>query len=291
MFKWFENHRRREVLSHPFPDEWEGYITRNMKHWHMLSDAERDDMRQLVQVFVADKNWVGCGGQEMSDEVRATIAAEACLLLLGLEHQVYKNVETILVYPSTVRLPHRPPPMFPSSIEIEDDEGTAILGEAVMNGPTILVWDAVKRGGIHPEKGHNVVYHEFAHKLDMLDGTVSGTPPLQSRQAMRDWIDICTREFESLKTRSAAGYDTFLDPYGATNVGEFFAVATEYFFDKPVAMEEGHGELYSILSDFYGQDPAGRARAANGEPARPTHPHWMSTSTHPHHPHPVDPTN
>ena len=132
------------------------------------------------------------------------------------------------------------------------------------------------------------------HKLDMLDGTVSGTPPLQSRQAMREWIDICTREFESLKTRSAAGYDTFLDPYGATNVGEFFAVATEYFFDKPVAMEEGHGELYSILSDFYGQDPAGRARTAKGEPGQPTHPQWMSTSTHPHHPHlqhPDGPTN
>ena len=283
MFKWFENHRRREILSHPFPPEWEAYISRNMTHWGMLSEDERVEMRQLVQVFVADKNWVGCGGLEMDDEIRSTIAAEACLLLLGQEHQVYKNVETILVYPSTVRLPPRPPPMFPSAVQIEDDEGAAILGEAVMNGPTILVWDAVKCGGIHPERGHNVVYHEFAHKLDMLDGQVSGTPTLPNRQAVREWIMVCQREFESLKTRSAAGFDTFLDPYGATNVGEFFAVATEYFFDKPIAMEEGHEELYGVLADFYGQDPAARARAAGGEPERPTHPHWMSSSSHGQH--------
>ena len=124
----------------------------------------------------------------------------------------------------------------------------------------ILVWDAVLGHSRHPEAGHNVVYHEFAHKLDMQDGAADGTPPLETRQEVRRWVEVCEKEFTELRARVARGKPTFLDAYGATNEAEFFAVATEYFFDKPRQMERREEALYRLLADFYGQEPAERER-------------------------------
>src|SRR5690606_38545744 len=107
---------------------------------------------------------------------------------------------------------------------------------------------------------HNVVYHEFAHKLDMLDGAIDGVPPMASKQQYRRWNEICGREYERLRVLSEQGIQTLLDPYGATSVGEFFAVATEAFFDQGQLMEQMHPELYAVLAEFYRQDPAARAR-------------------------------
>ncbi len=257
MFHWLTDHRRQKLLSQPFPPEWEAHIARNMAHWHFLDEAERDHLCALIKVFAHEKSWHGAGGLEMTDEIRATVSAQACLLLLGLDRLAYDDVETIIVYPSTVLTPPRPDPIFPSMM-IVDDGGVAILGEAVERGPVLLVWDSVRRGGIHPEKGHNVVYHEFAHKLDMLGGGIDGTPPLSSRGALQEWIVVCQREFDELKRRAERGEPTFLDAYGATNVGEFFAVATEHFFDQPLALLARHPDLYRVLARFYRQEPAER---------------------------------
>jgi Mlc titration factor MtfA (ptsG expression regulator) len=131
----------------------------------------------------------------------------------------------------------------------------------------ILVWDAVKRTGRHPESGHNVVYHEFAHKLDMLDGRADGTPPLAERSEIQRWSQVCSREFLALREQGARGKESLLDAYGATNEAEFFAVATEYFFDQPVALRSRHLDLYGVLQAFYKQDPAARVREREGRVA------------------------
>ncbi len=132
---------------------------------------------------------------------------------------------------------------------------TPLVGEAHRRGPVILAWDAVQRGAARLEPGYDVVYHEFAHKLDQLDGAVDGTPPLATRAQRERWKEVMSREYEALRDRSQQGDATFLDPYGATNPGEFFAVATECFFTAAMDMSLAHPELYALLRDFYRQDP------------------------------------
>ena len=238
-----------------------------MAHFAVLVASEQQHLCQLVQVFIAEKYWKGCGGLDLTDEIRVTIAGQACLLVLGLEHVLYRNVETILVYPSTVVPKRVEEPMFAAPVVTRSI--VPVVGEAHRRGPVILTWDAVRRGGVHPERGHNVVYHEFAHKLDMLDGSVDGVPPLVSRKQYERWKETCTREYEALREQSQQGVETFLDPYGATDPGEFFAVATEYFFDRGLAMSERHPALYDVLREFYRQDTAERERRFGGLSDRP----------------------
>jgi len=211
----------------------------------------------MMQVFLEEKQWEGCGGLDLSDEIRVTIAAQACLLQLGLPHDYYRNVESILVYPSTVITPEQQPGVF-ERLTGPLESPVPILGQAFARGPVILVWDAVKHDARHPGQGHNVVYHEFAHKLDMLDGTADGTPPLRDSTELADWVAVCSREFLRLRSLTEKGHKTFLDAYGAENEAEFFAVATEEFFDRPLALLGHAPDLYRVLSDYYRQDPAGR---------------------------------
>jgi Mlc titration factor MtfA (ptsG expression regulator) len=259
MWHWLRDHRRRKLLETPFPISWETLLTTNVAHYQRLTEAERKELRELVQVFIAEKNWEGCGGLALTDEIRTTIAAEACLMILALPHDLYRNVKTILVYPSTVVPPARRTGVF-ELVTSPLAPANPILGEAFPDGPVILVWDYAKQTARHPETGHNVVYHEFAHKLDMLDGRADGTPPLPDREHYREWVEVCAREFLRLRDESAHGRSSFLDSYGATNEAEFFAVITEQFFDRPVGMEKHHPDLYRILRDFYHQDPALRDR-------------------------------
>jgi Mlc titration factor MtfA (ptsG expression regulator) len=133
-----------------------------------------------------------------------------------------------------------------------------IHGQAFMQGPVIIIWDAALHGGRHPEAGYNVVYHEFAHKLDMLDGSADGTPPLRNRAEYQEWIRICSREYKRLRDDAAMGNESFLNLYGATNEAEFFAVATEQFFDQPLLMIEQAPDLYHVLKEYYHQDPVKR---------------------------------
>ena len=257
MFHWLTERRRKKLTEIPFPPAWEEIIRRNAAHYCMLDDAQRAHLRALVQVFIAEKYWEGAGGLEITDEIRVTIAAQACLLLLGLPHDFYHNVETVIVYPSTVIAPQRRPGFFENRLTpVEPDQ--PILGQAFQQGPVIIIWDAALHGGRHPESGHNVIYHEFAHKLDMLDGAADGTPPLRDRAEYRDWVEICSREYLRLKHDTAIGRPSFLNSYAATNEAEFFAVATEQFFDQPLQMIEQAPDLYRVLREYYRQDPAER---------------------------------
>ena len=257
MFRWLRDRRRKRWLKLAFPEEWEAIIQRNIAYDAMLDVDERKRLRDFVRVFVEEKSFEGCGGLELDDEIRITIAAQAGILVLGRPHEYYRNVQSILVYPSTVVTPERSV----GSFELPNAptaKGVPILGEAQLRGPVLLVWDAVKGNARHPEQGHDVVYHEFAHKLDMQDGAADGTPPLATREEMARWVAVCEKEFLELKSRVERGRKTFLNEYGATNEAEFFAVATEFFFDRAAAMQQHEPALYDLLRDFYQQDPAQR---------------------------------
>ena len=237
VFGWLTERRRARLVAEPFPSEWDRYIDDNVRLVQRLTPDERTRLRQLVQVFVAEKNWEGCGGLEITDEIKVTIAAQACLLIVGREHALFADVESILVYPALMKRP----------------DGIPILGEAHLRGPTILAWNDVLEGG-RGQGRRNLVVHELAHKIDMVDGTIDGTPPLD-REGRRTWREVCSEVFLELRERVEDGKKTFLDEYGATNEAEFFAVASEAFFMQPHKLLAKHPELFDVLLDFYRFDP------------------------------------
>ncbi len=238
------------MLETPFPDEWTELIDDNVTIVERLDLEQRARLRDLVHVFVAEKHWEGCGGLELTDLHRVLIAAQACILLLGREHDLYTDVESILVYPDTRMSPERRAGFFDGGPRIETEGGTAILGEAHVGGPVILAWDDVLLGG-RGRGMRNVVFHEFAHKIDMADGTVDGTPPLESGHDRRTWAAVCNEHYLALRAHVDADKPSFLDSYGAVNEAEFFAVTTEAYFMRPVELEEHHPELFAILRDFF----------------------------------------
>jgi len=241
--------RRRAGL----PPGWEQLVESTLAHWVWLSDEERSRLGELMELLLRHKRWEAAAGFALDDEIRVVIAAQAGLLILGLDFDYYRDVQSIIVHPTTVTLTGvRPGPVH----GVVTDSPQPILGQANdRRGPVIIAWDAARAGARHPERGHNVVFHEFAHKLDMLDDLVDGTPPLPDAAARERWQQVCTAEYEAL--RSGTG-DGLLSDYGAVDQGEFFAVATEVFFDLPAEMQARKPALYSVLCDFYRQDPARR---------------------------------
>jgi Mlc titration factor MtfA (ptsG expression regulator) len=257
LFQWLKRRRRRQLLAEPFPEAWLGYLHHNVRHYRFLNDTEKARLRDDLRIFVAEKNWEGCGGLEMTDEIKVTIAAQAMLLVLGMEHNYFDRVQSILVYPHGFK---DPTPKGGRDGLIHEG-GPGNLGQAWYRGPVVLSWQSVREDGRHPGRGQNVVFHEFAHQLDMLDGVINGTPPLKDRKEAQRWREVMSAEFQRLLDASAQGRATLLDQYGTTNEGEFFAVATECFFNHPVEMQHEHPRLYQLLRDYYRQDTAGRCKA------------------------------
>jgi Mlc titration factor MtfA (ptsG expression regulator) len=251
----FAGYRRRRALRRgPFPDTWREWIAANVVHWQLLDAHERALLETYALRLVTDKRWEAARGFELTDEMQVTIAAQAALLVIGLGFEAYRGVGTIIVHPTTMRLAgERAGPIQGT----RTDAPTPVLGVAHYDGPVIIAWDSARAGARHPERGHNVVYHEFAHKIDMLDGLVDGTPPLAREEERRRWVEVCTSEYDALRNGTDDG---FLDGYAATNPGEFFAVVTEAFFDVPVRFAAAKPALYDVLRGFYRQDPAARAR-------------------------------
>jgi len=245
----------------PIPDTWDGIVDRNVPLIRGLSSDERERLLRLVQVFLTDKHFEGCGGLTLTEEMKVTIAAEACLLLLHLEGPCYPTLRTVLVYPhgfvpKVARSPGTgevaPPPV-------------RLMGESWGDGVVVISWDDAVRGARNPADGENVVLHEFAHQLDAEDGVTDGAP-LLAPSALRTWGGVLSAEYERLRRDAADDRRSTLDEYGATNKAEFFAVATETFFEKPVQLEREHPELYGQLQQFYRQDPARRAPAPPAPP-------------------------
>ena len=206
-----------------------------------------------MQVFLAEKKFEGCAGLELDDEIRVTIAAQACLLLLHRDTDYFPDLEVILVYPHTYVA--KTSTSFGGGLSVADQQ--ARLGQSA-SGVVVLAWDAVRRGATDVHDGHNVTLHEFAHQLDQEDGVADGAPVLGKRAMYTAWARVLGAEFTQLVDDVDKHRRSDIDEYGATNPAEFFAVVTEMFFEKPVALQHRHPALYEQLSLFYRQDPAAR---------------------------------
>lgn len=249
MAGWFTTRRRKRLIAEPFPAGWDDIIDRNVVVARELSPAARQRLRERMVVFIAETSWEGCGGQALDEEVQVTIAAQACLLIVDRESDLFRDVESILVYPTTVVRPPRALGVFEQP-RAPVEAGGAILGEAHLRGPVVLAWDAVLAGG-RGETGGNVVVHELAHKLDMATGAIDGTPPLRTRAARRAWAAACSAALIELRARIALGLPSAIDPYGATNEAELFAVATEAYITAPAVLAADYPALYRVLAEFY----------------------------------------
>lgn len=247
---------RDQIAAKPFPAEWEEIITRRCKFYPQLTPEFQERLRKHVQVFLAEKKFEACGDLDVvTNEMRVIIAAQACLLLIGLKHHSYfQKLRSILIYPGAFRRGRKG--LF--SLADKDDAGAeaVLLGESWVSGSIILAWESALRGVTNEDDGQNVVLHEFAHQLDQVDGVADGAPILNSRADYKDWARVLGNDFEKLVKKTEAGKRDLIDDYGATNPAEFFAVATETFFEKPRRLHRKHPALYDELEQYYGLDPA-----------------------------------
>lgn len=255
MFHWLTERRRKHLLETPFPAGWQGILEHNVGIYKRLTADGQQHLRDLVQVFIAEKHWEGCGGLELDDEIRVTIAGTGCQMLLGRDHDLFGRVATILVYPSTVVIPPQPVGVF--AFPRGPVGETAVVGQATQIGTVILSWDNALRGAINPGDGRNTVIHELAHQIDMLDGHADGTPPLEPPE-LRHWGAAFETAFLAHKARAARGEPSLLRDYAITNEAEYFAVATEAFFEKPHQLREALPDVYASLAEYFGQDPVNK---------------------------------
>ncbi len=251
----FQRRRWEKIRRQPFPADWLAILETNVPVYSHLVPEEQTALQGHVLVFLAEKTFEGCAGLVITDEIRVTVAAQACLLLLHLEPvKYYPHLHTIFVYPHHY---------FAQSeqrvgclvVEGQSDR----LGESWHRGPVVLSWDDVKAGAFDAHDGHNVVYHEFAHQLDDEGGGgTNGAPRLPQRAMYTAWANVLGGEYQQLLDSLHHHHKTDIDPYGATNPAEFFAVITEAFFEKSRILQHKHPELYEQLKEFYQQDPATR---------------------------------
>jgi Mlc titration factor MtfA (ptsG expression regulator) len=248
---WVPRWRLRRALAAPFPREWVGILERNLGVYSRLAPPQRERLHLLIKEFLHTKHFTGVHGLDITDEIRVTIAGEACVLLLNRSRGVYPTLRYIIVYPSAfvVRRDHM------GHDGIVDPSSRDLLGESWQNGKVILAWDSVLQGSRNFVDGHNLVLHEFAHQLDTEDGAADGTPRLGGEHSYRSWAAVLSGEFKELQVDRYHGRETLLDHYGATNPAEFFAVATETFFEKPRQMAKHHSELFEALRGYYRIDP------------------------------------
>jgi Mlc titration factor MtfA (ptsG expression regulator) len=252
IYGWLKQRRRRLLSAQPFPKDWQRTIERNVQFFRRLSAKDQGELLGHIQVFLAEKRFEGCGGLELTDEMRLTIAAQACLLLLHRKTDYFPRLLTILVYPSTYMVEENRP------IEglVWEEGRVPRLGETGRQmGTLVLAWDATKHGAADPSDGQNLVIHEFAHQLDYENYAADGAPVLATREQQLSWREVMRTEFASLQAADETGIPTLLDTYGATNPAEFFAVSTEAFFERPCALRAHHPKLYAELQDYFQQDP------------------------------------
>ncbi|HWM26217.1 MAG TPA: M90 family metallopeptidase [Chthoniobacterales bacterium] len=253
IFGFLKRRRRRNLRGQTIPPAWRSALSRTLPLFRRLPPEDQAELLRHIQVFLGEKRFEGCGGLELTDEIRLAIAAQACVLLLHRETDYYPQLTTILVYPSSYIVPgerHLEGPIW------EEGDQT-LLGHATDRlGSIVLAWDAAKKEAANSADGRNLVLHEFAHQLDFENYTTDGAPALATRAEYATWARVMSGEFKALQAADEAGWPTVLDPYGATNPAEFFAVATEAFFERPRELRGRHPELYAALGQYFRQDPA-----------------------------------
>ena len=251
--QWIRNWRRKRILGRTALDEtlWRSVIAR-YPFTRALSEPERARLRERAILFLHEKSIAGAGGLEVRDEIRMCVAAQACMLVLDLDFDFFRGWTEVIVYPDE----------FIVDYEYVDEDGIAhrvnapLSGESWLEGPVILSWADAERGG--DGGGYNVVIHEFAHKLDMLNGDANGFPPLHADMVPQRWSSVFSAAYDDFCARVERREDTAIDPYAAENPGEFFAVVSEAFFETPAAVSGEYPEVYGQLVSFYRQDPGRR---------------------------------
>lgn len=245
-------HRRKRLRARPFPAAWREILERRVPYSRLLPRDLQRQLEQHIQVFIAEKSFVGCDGFEISDEVRVTIAAQACLLILNRNSGYYPNLRQILVYPGAFiieRLRAEPS-------GILQEQRQVLSGESWTHGQVVLSWDDTVQGAAVVDDGRNVVIHEFAHQLDQEKGFANGAPWLGRRDRYPRWSQVLSWEFARLQELAITQQPSLFSYYGASNPAEFFAVVSEVFFEQPREMAAMHPALYEELRVFYRIDPA-----------------------------------
>ena len=248
---WLAERHRRKLRALPFPASWREIIDRQVPLARRLPPRLRCQLESQVQVFLAEKSFVGCDEQHVDDEVRVTIAAQACLLALERPHAPFPRLRTILVYPSAFAV-HR---LRPEPSGVLQETRSVLSGESWARDRVVLSWEDVLRGTSIPDDGTNVVIHEFAHQLDQEKGYANGAPWLGRSDRYPLWSSVLGSEYARLQQQVALGEPTLIDPYGASAPAEFFAVVSELFFERPHDMALAHPALYAQLVLLYHVDP------------------------------------
>jgi Mlc titration factor MtfA (ptsG expression regulator) len=256
-----KSRRRQRLRAEPFPEQWRRLVETRVPVVKRLSPADQQELLGHALVLLEEKHFEGAGGLLMRDEVRVTIAAQAALLLLHRDTDYFPRLTSIIVYPSGYVA--REAMRAEGGIWSEEDEH--LLGHTQRDlRALVLAWDEVRAGAADPDDGVNLVLHEFAHQLDFEDGATDGTPALDTGAEERAWAQVLGEELEALRRAADAGDPTLLDPYGAEDPAEFFAVATETFFERGVELRARHPRLYAEMRRFYRQDPAAWERPDPG---------------------------
>ncbi|MCL1080105.1 zinc-dependent peptidase [Parashewanella spongiae] len=247
---WRKQKRRKAVMSQPFPKQWRSYIKQRLPFFLHLPDHLKLQLKRHIQVFIDEKQFIGCDGMQITDEVKVTIAAQACLLLLNKPTDYYPKLRQILVYPAAfyVNSPQ-------NDNGIVSKKRRLLLGESWQQGQVILSWRDTLISAEDPYDGHNLIFHEFAHQLDQESGNANGAPFLPNNDDYEMWSKILNQEFIKLQQCAEQQIPSLFDYYGATNPAEFFAVITEVFFEQPQAMHQDYPQLYQQLIKVYVVNP------------------------------------
>ncbi|MEM8953077.1 MAG: M90 family metallopeptidase [Verrucomicrobiota bacterium] len=243
---------RKNLMRQPTPDAWPPTLEKNFPLYRLIPQDIKSHLHQYMHVFLAEKSYEGCGGLEITEEIRVSIAAQACLLLLNNRGNFYPNLRSILVYPDEYI--NRRGLILRSDHDERDER--VLIGESWHSGSVVLSWKHVRQGARIIDDGLNVVFHEFAHQLDQVSGNTDGTPELSSSERYGAWSATMKSAYERFNRRIDRGQRTLFDEYGATNPAEFFAVATETFFEKARRMKKEYPDLYQEFVNFYQLDPA-----------------------------------
>ncbi|MHC4617486.1 MAG: M90 family metallopeptidase [Planctomycetota bacterium] len=244
--------RRRRLADREFPEEWLRILEKNVGYYRRLPESDKKELQKHILIFLGEKRFEGCGGLKISDEIKVTIAAQACILLLHRRTDYYPGLHSVLVYPQAYLAQEA---RYVGGGAVVEGQGIR-LGESWHRGSVVLSWDNVQKGAADIHDGHNIVFHEFAHQLDSSGGRGDSSDVVVSRSKYIAWARVLGRDYERLKRDVSRNRRTLLNRYGAANPAEFFAVATESFFERPRELRKVHPELYNELREFYRQDPA-----------------------------------
>nr|WP_136251904.1 M90 family metallopeptidase [Ningiella ruwaisensis] len=248
---FWQRRKRAQITSKAFPKAWRSIIQKRVPYFRKMPSDLQLQLKKHIQVFLAEKKFIGCNGVVINDDIRVTIAAQACLLLLNRKTDFYPKLKRILVYPRAFVKSHQS--ANPDGVHFF--QNSILAGESWEQGTVVLSWQDTISGAHLPDDGHNVVIHEFAHQLDQENGSANGAPRLARNQSLRKWADVLSEEFAILNTQMANGEPSIFDYYGASNPAEFFAVASEVFFEKPHDLKRFHPKLYEQLSAYYMVNP------------------------------------